>query len=92
MTEKRINASYTSRNEWKAEETKLIAQTFTKMIIYELKKFVQMRKTHCLCRGNNKLRNVGRHNTSLRSLLDGPWIFRFINVVEPVPVAARSKA
>jgi hypothetical protein len=37
MAETRINAGHTSRNEWKAEETKLITQSFPKTIIYELK-------------------------------------------------------
>lgn len=64
MAETRIFAGHTSRNEWKAEETKLIAQAFTKTIIYELKRLFKRGRLRVVCRRNNNLGNVGRHNTS----------------------------
>ena len=49
MAETRTNAGHTSRNEWKAEETKLIAQAFPKTINYELKTFVaKVENQYCI--------------------------------------------
>jgi hypothetical protein len=64
MAETRISAGRTSGNEWIAEETKLIAQAFTKTIIYKLKRLSIRGRSSAVCRENNKLGNVGRHNTS----------------------------
>jgi len=64
MAETRISAGSTSGNEWKAEETKLIAQAFTKTIIYELRRLSIRGRSSVVCWENNMFGNVGRHNTA----------------------------